>query len=122
VLPGIAPAQGFAIISPTQSYACRLGFGSHKALQAVARACRAFPYLLQCDIRKYFPSIDHEILKAQLVRVVKCAPTLRLASLIIEGSNRQEAVEAYFPGERLVYTWRATARVAARQSDIPVFR
>jgi retron-type reverse transcriptase len=84
-----------------QSYACRVGFGSHKALHAAARACRAFPYALQCDIRKYFPSIDHEILKAQLARVIKCAPTLRLAGLIIDGSNPQETVEAYFPGDDL---------------------
>lgn len=83
------------------SYACRAGFGTHRALETAARACRAHPYVLQCDIRKYFPSIDHEILKAQLSRVVKCRPALRLAELIIDGSNPQEPAEAYFPGDTL---------------------
>jgi len=41
-----------------QSYARRTGFGTHRALRACTRACRAFPYVLQCDIRKYFPSIS----------------------------------------------------------------
>ncbi len=84
-----------------QSYACRTGLGTHKALDAAAGACRAFPYALQCDIRKYFPSIDHAILKAQLARAIKCRPTLHLAGLIIDGSNPQEPAEAYFPGDDL---------------------
>ena len=45
-----------------QSYACRIGFGSHKALDACGQACAAFPFVLKCDIRKYFASIDHQIL------------------------------------------------------------
>lgn len=88
-----------------QSYACRRGFGTHKALHAAAGASRAFPYVLQCDIRKYFPSIDHEILKAQLARVVKCCPTLRLAGLIVDGSNPQEPLTAYFAGDDLFTPW-----------------
>jgi hypothetical protein len=84
-----------------QSYACRTGFGTHRALDAAARACAAYPLVLQCDIRKYFPSLDHRILKEQLARVIKCAPTIRLAELIIDGSNEQEAAQAYFHGDDL---------------------
>jgi retron-type reverse transcriptase len=84
-----------------QSYACRRGFGTHRAIEAAERACRAFPFVLQCDIRKYFPSVDHEILKAQLAHTVKCPPTLRLAGAIVDGSNPQEPAEAYFPGDDL---------------------
>jgi retron-type reverse transcriptase len=84
-----------------QCYACRRGFGTHKALEAAARACRASPFVLQCDIRKYFASVDHEILKAQLARTIKCGPTLHLAALIIDGSNPQDPAEAYFPGDDL---------------------
>jgi retron-type reverse transcriptase len=91
----------FARRFAAQSYACRVGFGTHKAIDATARACAAFPFVLQCDIRKYFPSIDHEILKAQLARVVKCSETLKLAALIIDGSNPQEPFHAYFPGDTL---------------------
>jgi hypothetical protein len=61
--------------------------------------------VLQCDIRKYFPSIDHEILKEQLVRAVKCGSTLNLAGTIIDGSNPQDPAEAYFPGDTLFTPW-----------------
>ena len=55
---------------------------------------RRFPYVLKCDVRKYFASIDHEILNSQLSRVIKCKPTLNLARRIIDGSNAQEAQRA----------------------------
>ena len=88
-----------------QSYACRTGFGTHKALEACASACRAFPYALKCDIRKYFPSIDHRILKSQLERAVKCPGTLGLAGTIIDSSNPQEAVNLLFAGDDLFAPW-----------------
>lgn len=83
------------------SFACRRGMGTHRAL-AVARAgARRYPWVLKCDIRKYFAAIDHEILKGMLARVVKCRPTLDLAARIIDGSNPQEEVFIYFPGDDL---------------------
>jgi retron-type reverse transcriptase len=42
------------------SYANRIGFGSHRALRQFTNFACSSRYLLQCDIRKYFPSIDHE--------------------------------------------------------------
>ena len=83
------------------SFASRKGFGQHKALALARQACRTHRYVLKCDIRKYFPSIDHGILEELLGRAVKCRETLRLASLIIDGSNPQEEAVAYFPGDNL---------------------
>jgi retron-type reverse transcriptase len=83
------------------SYACRTGLGTHRALEAASAACARFPFVLQCDVRKYFPSIDHEILKGLLARAVKCSRTLELAGRIIDGSNPQEPVVDYFPGDDL---------------------
>jgi retron-type reverse transcriptase len=83
------------------SYACRKGFGTHKALAVARRGAHRFQYVLKCDIRKYFPSIDHEILKGLLARVIKCRPVLDLAARIIDGSNPQEEAAAYFPGDDL---------------------
>lgn len=84
------------------SYACRVGKGSHRALKTVSQAARTAPYVLKCDIRKYFASVDHAILLQQLERAVKCRPTLDLASRIIAGSNAQEEVNWYFPGDLLL--------------------
>ncbi len=62
------------------SFACRKGFGSHRALARAKDAAARFPYVLKCDIRRYFPSTDHDILKRLLARVVKCRRTLGLAA------------------------------------------
>jgi hypothetical protein len=43
--------------------------------------------VLKCDIFRYFPSMDHRILKELLERAIKCRPTLDLVSAIIDGSN-----------------------------------
>ena len=83
------------------SYACRKGFGTHRALAAAREGCRRCAYALKCDVRKYFASIDREILKALLARVIKCRRTLDLTGRIIDGSNPQEEVIAYFPGDDL---------------------
>jgi retron-type reverse transcriptase len=48
------------------SYANRVGFGTHKALRKFIQYSRTSRYVLQCDIEKYFPSIDHEILKIMI--------------------------------------------------------
>lgn len=83
------------------SFACRKGLGTHAALRLARQACAEYPYVLKCDVRKYFASIDHEILKEKLSRVVKCRDTLSLAGRIIDGSNPQEEVIFYFPGDCL---------------------
>jgi hypothetical protein len=83
------------------SYACRRGYGTYAALERAKEGCARYPYALKCDVRKYFPSIDHEILKELLARVVKCRRTLDLASAIIDGSNPQEEAAFYFEGDDL---------------------
>jgi retron-type reverse transcriptase len=84
------------------SYANRVGFGTHRALKRFTQFTRSSRYVLQCDIRKYFPSIDHEILKQILRRKIKCSETLWLIDTIIDGSNEQEPVLDYFPGDDLL--------------------
>ena len=84
------------------SYACRRGKGTHAAadrLQHLMRRCR---YALQCDVRKYFPSIDHEILKGVIRRRIKDPRVLWLMDLIVDGSNEQEPVVEYFAGDDLL--------------------
>ncbi len=54
---------------------------------------------MRLDVQKYFPSIDHQILEDLLARLIHCPDTLRLIKLIISGSNPQEEVLHYFPGD-----------------------
>lgn len=84
------------------SYANRLGFGTHRALKRFIQFARSSRYVLQCDIKKYFPSIDHAILKGLIRRKLKCKDTLWLIETIIDNSNEQVAVIDYFPGDELL--------------------
>jgi len=83
------------------SYACRKGKGTHAAADRLQCLMRRFRYFAQCDIRKYFPSIDHEILKGLFRRLIKDNHTLSLMDLIVDCSNQQETVVDYFSGDDL---------------------
>ncbi len=84
------------------SYACRKGKGTHKAVNRFTEFSRKNGYVLKCDIRKYFPSIDHNILKARFRRKIRDAQVLWLMDLIVDSSNPQEYVQAYFEGDDLL--------------------
>jgi len=81
------------------SYACREAKGTHRAVDRFSQFARRTKYVLKTDIRKYFPSIDHAILIEKIGRKIKCPDTLWLVGLIVEGSNPQEQVADYFPGD-----------------------
>ncbi|HIC76905.1 MAG TPA: RNA-dependent DNA polymerase, partial [Candidatus Dadabacteria bacterium] len=83
------------------SYANRKEKGTHKALDRFVKYFRSSQYVLKCDIVKYFPSIDHEILKNLLRRKIKCKDTLWLINLIIDNSNPQIPANEYFEGDDL---------------------
>jgi retron-type reverse transcriptase len=57
------------------SYANRLGYGSHRALRKFARSCREHRWVLQIDIRLYFPSID-QLCRRRLFQGLSFAPEL----------------------------------------------
>ena len=96
----IVPPLEQTLIDDT--YANRTGYGSHRALKRFIHFARTSRYCLQCDIRKYFPSLDHGILKALLRRKIKCPDTLWLIDTIIDGSNPQGQELEYFPGDDLL--------------------
>lgn len=96
----IVPLLDPTFISTT--YANRTGYGTHRALQKSLQFIRRFSYVLQCDIRKYFPSIDHEILKQLIRHKIKCRKTLWLIENLIDSSNTQEPAIDYFCGDNLL--------------------
>jgi retron-type reverse transcriptase len=83
------------------SYANRAGKGTHRAVRRYERFRDCFAHVLRCDVYRYFPAIDHETLKADLRRRIACRRTLALLDRIIDGSNLQEPVQLYYPGDAL---------------------
>ncbi len=83
------------------TFANRTGKGTHAAIRVYERHRDNHAHVLRCDIYRYFPSIDHTILKALLRRRIACEATLALIDTIIDGSNAQEPVDLHFPGDDL---------------------
>lgn len=52
------------------SYANRIGKGTHKAIDRAQQFAHRFKYVLTCDVRQFFPSIDHEILRGILQKTM----------------------------------------------------
>ncbi|MBA3836479.1 MAG: hypothetical protein C0499_02315 [Zymomonas sp.] len=78
----------YAVINPRfdatfidQSFACRTGYGTHKAADYAQHALQCAPhgsYTLKLDIRKFFYRIDRDILQQLLARKIKDARMLAL--------------------------------------------
>ncbi|MCP4363436.1 MAG: RNA-dependent DNA polymerase [Chloroflexi bacterium] len=86
------------------SYACRVGKGTHAALNRCQQFARSYPYVLQTDITQFFPSVDHQILRRALAHHIACPATLRLCDKIIasgEGIHRHTYTMQWFPGDDL---------------------
>lgn len=83
------------------SYANRKEKGTHRAVAQYEHWRDRNAWVLRADIWRYFPAIDHAILKETLRRRLRCARTLALCDHIIDASNPQEPVEHYFPGDDL---------------------
>ena len=84
------------------TYACRNGKGTHKAIDRCQYFLQRFDWVLKCDIRKYFSSIDYLILIDQLTLYIKDKRTLNLIETIIHHSNEQEFILGWFPGDDLL--------------------
>ena len=77
-------------IFTTNTYACIKKRGIHAAMKDVKKALEDkdnTKYCLKIDIKKYYPSIDHEILKEIIQRKIKCKRTLNLLSEIIDSAD-----------------------------------
>jgi len=83
------------------SYANRMGKGTHRAIRRYHHFLRQYEFVLKCDIKSYFPSIDHEILKSLVRKRISCTRTLWLMDTIIDGSNLQQKVYDYFSGDTI---------------------
>lgn len=84
-----------------QTYACRLDMGTHRCLRRAAALFLRFPCLLSIDVQKFFPSIDHQLLRAALDRTTP--PAWRwLRDLFLDAPVAVERADFHFPGDDLL--------------------
>jgi len=88
----------FSVVNPifeetfiATSFSCRIGFGTHKGVDALERVARGIGqngtsdcFVLKCDVQKFFDSVDHEILISILKKRIKDEKVIWLLCSIIE--------------------------------------
>ncbi len=83
--------EGFFVsLFTADSYSCIKGRGIHAASRAVRRSLRdveGTQYCLKLDVRKFYPSIDHDVLKELLRRKLKDQDLLWLLDEIIDSAD-----------------------------------
>lgn len=86
------------------SYANRMGKGTHRACDVLQRYSQQYRYCLRVDIEKHFPSIDHQILFDILADTVADKYVLCLIKQIIDSARGilyDEYEMYYFKGDDL---------------------
>ena len=91
------------------TYANRKGKGTHRALKRCTKFMRSSRYVLQGDVRQFFPSIDHTVLTGQLGITLRDHDVLWLCDQIIANGVGvlDEVYEmCWFPGDYLLAACR----------------
>ncbi|MCB9108832.1 MAG: group II intron reverse transcriptase domain-containing protein [Anaerolineales bacterium] len=91
------------------SYANRLGKGTHRALQRCQQFARRYRYVLQGDVEQFFPAIDHAHLRHILARKIDDVRVLWLVDQILDsgvGVLTEVYTMRWFPGDDLSAAWR----------------
>jgi retron-type reverse transcriptase len=84
-----------------ESFACRVGKGTHAAVDLAERELRRFPFVLKADIARFFPTIDHDILLSKLRRKLKDPELLNLLELLVRHPFPAQQPGPIFPGDHL---------------------
>lgn len=97
-----------------RSFSCQIGKGTTAARECCRQLANRHRYVLKCDVRKFFPSLDHAILRAKLDGVSRCAQVMALIDTIL-GSYRTgpEVLATVFAGDDF-------PAAAARPRGVPI--
>lgn len=76
------------------SYACIDNKGTHKCVDRIQHLMRKARWeygdtttILKCDVKKFFYTIDRQVLKSLLLKKIRCDKTLKLLFEIIDSAN-----------------------------------
>jgi hypothetical protein len=87
------------------SFANRRGRGTHAALARARQGAARFRWALKLDVQRFFPSVDHAVLRALVARHVRDGHLLALLGHIIAsgaGILTREWKPVLFPGDDLL--------------------
>ena len=72
------------------TYATRPGKGIYSALEKAQKAMAHYKYVAKLDVRKYFDSIQHSVLKIELRRIFKDSKLLSIFDSIIDSYSTSD--------------------------------
>jgi retron-type reverse transcriptase len=79
-----------------ENFACRVGRGTHAAMNHIRNCARKAQrewgdyYVLKCDVSRYFPSVDHDVLKNTIQRNISDKKVYSLINTIIRSYESPE--------------------------------
>lgn len=91
------------------SYANRVGRGTHRAIDRLQQFARRHRYVLRADIRQHFASIDHAVLLESLRKRVPETDIMDLIEVVLSGGRDALCDEyrmVWFPGDDLLAACR----------------
>ena len=91
------------------SYANRVGKGTHRAVDRLQQFAQHHRYVLRMDVVQHFPSIDHALMRCAVAEVIGEADVRWLVETILrsgEGVLADEYDMVYFPGDDLLAATR----------------
>lgn len=86
------------------SYACRVGKGTHAAILRARGYLRRHSHLLKTDIVRFFPNVDHAVLRGVIGRRIADRAVMQLVDVILAsgaGVLADQATPSFFPGDDL---------------------
>ena len=66
-----------------RSFSCQIGKGTTAARENCRRLTNRFRYVLKCDVRHFYATLDHEVLLGKLGRHVSCPRVMQLIRHIL---------------------------------------
>jgi hypothetical protein len=91
-----------------RSFSCQVGKGTTAARECCRQLTNRYRHVLKCDVSKFFPNIDHEILFGKLAELIHCAGVLEVIRRLLASYRIGADTPApLFPGDDLL---AATAR------------
>jgi hypothetical protein len=86
------------------SYANRVGKGTHRAIACLQQFSQRHRYALRADVVQHFPSLDHAVLRTAIAQAIHDDGALWLVDRILDsgrGVLEEEYTPIYFPGDDL---------------------
>lgn len=98
----------FSVLNPifeptfiSTSFSCRIGYGTHRGVDVLRQMVRGVSqngtkpcFILKCDIRKFFDSVDHQVLMAIIKKRVGDSDALWLLEKIVSGYSESRERES----------------------------